>query len=172
MIEEIWKSVPGFEDYEVSNYGRVRSLHYKNGNKVKVLKPFKDHQGYLHVNLRNNGKRWCVKVHRLVALLFIPNPENLPQINHITEDKTRNEVWNLEWCTAKYNSNYGTGIKRRVEQIEKTVVLKSPNGEKKEYKSYLDAALSIGVHPSSISRLVNKKRNAMSCKGYTYETVE
>lgn len=121
---EEWRSIQGYEGlYEVSSYGRVKSLErYKSNNggiqllKEKILRPHNTKKGYLTVQLRN--KRFTV--HRLVAQAFIPNPDNLPQVNHKDEDKTNNNVTNLEWCTAKYNSNYGTAIERMINtKIEK-----------------------------------------------------
>ena len=128
MNEEIWKPIEGYEGlYEVSNTGRVRSfdryVKYSNGqihlHKGKVLSPIKDTDGYLQVVLHCNGKCKTIKVHRLVAQAFIPNPDNLPQINHKDEDKLNNCVENLEWCTAKYNINYGTRNIRRRETLIK-----------------------------------------------------
>ena len=101
---EKWKDAPGFPGYQVSDAGRVkRSI---NG---KMLRPVRYSNGYCVVNL--SGRR--IGVHRLVGLAFIPNPAGLPQINHKNEIKTDNRAENLEWCTGKYNVNYGTGILRR-----------------------------------------------------------
>ena len=116
MIEEIWRPIEGYEGlYEVSSYGRVKSLKrpYENNGgiqwtKERILSPGKDKDGYLQVNLHCNGKQHQRKIHRLVAQAFLPNPDNLPQVNHRDEDKLNNRVENLEWCTAKYNSNYGS----------------------------------------------------------------
>ena len=117
MTEEIWRPIVGYEGlYEVSNTGRVRSLDryvkcdYEKYrlHKGKVLSPGKDKDGYLSVVLSCNGKHKKIAVHRLVAQAFIPNPDDLPIINHKDEDKTNNRVDNLEWCTVKYNMNYGT----------------------------------------------------------------
>lgn len=109
IIEE-WKDVPNYEGlYQVSNLGRIKSLRDKNGKaREKILKLKLSKFGYYQICLCKNGKQKWYFVHRLVALAFIPNPNNLPQINHIDENKTNNYVENLEWCTSKYNSNYGT----------------------------------------------------------------
>lgn len=112
MTEEIWRPVVGYEGlYEVSSYGRVRSLdrydsknHFRKGE----LMNFFYGCGYLKVVFSKNGIVKKYLVHRLVAQAFLPNPDNLPQVNHIDEDKLNNRVENLEWCTAKYNINYGT----------------------------------------------------------------
>lgn len=111
--EEIWKPVVGYEGlYEVSSLGRVRSLdRYDRMNhfwKGRILKLCTDGAGYLMVGLCSNSKVKTYKVHRLVAQAFIPNPDNLPEVNHIDEDKRNNRVDNLEMCDGKYNSNYGT----------------------------------------------------------------
>ena len=123
MIEEIWRPIEGYEGlYEVSNTGKVRSLdRYDNRNcfrKGKVLSPIKDTDDYLKVNLYCNGKNKKCLVHRLVALTFIPNPDGLPQGNHKDEDKTNNNVDNLEWCNRKYNVNYGS----RKDKVKDTAI--------------------------------------------------
>ncbi len=106
-MNEIWKPVKGFEClYEVSNKGNVRSLKWYGGNKVKQLKQAEGKHGYCQVNLCN-GKGNMRYVHRLVAEAFIPNPNNLPCINHKDENPKNNCVENLEWCDQKYNCNYG-----------------------------------------------------------------
>ena len=116
MIEE-WRPIEGYEGlYEVSSYGKVRSLdrYVKNGHssyrlqKGRVLSPTKDRYGYLFVILTCNGKHKMFLVHRLVAQAFIINFDNLLEVNHKDEDKTNNSVENLEWCDRKYNLNYGS----------------------------------------------------------------
>lgn len=113
MAEEIWKDIPGFEDwYQASNTGKIRSLdryvNYKNIGKAirkgKILSPKTSNKGYLEVTLMINGKSYCKRVHQLVATAFIPNPNNYPYINHINEIKTDNRAVNLEWCTPKQNT--------------------------------------------------------------------
>ena len=117
-MEEIWKDIKGYEGlYQVSNLGRVKSLPRLmfNGkgyfmSKEKILK-LGTANGYKRVTLCKNNEQEPFLVHRLVAEAFIPNPNNLPQVNHKIDDfehRSDNRVENLEWCTAEYNSNYGT----------------------------------------------------------------
>ena len=116
---EIWKPKKDYEGlYEVSNLGRVKSLGNGNSNnsKERILKPGKVRGGYLQIGLSKNREIKHFFIHRLVAEAFLPNPDNLPFINHKDEDKTNNSVENLEWCTREYNNNYGT----RTERASKT----------------------------------------------------
>lgn len=115
LPKQIWKDISGYEGlYQVSNTGKVRSLNYKGTGKKKILKT--GNTGYKRlykmVNLHKNKKQKPHYVHRLVAEAFIPNPNNLPYVNHKDENPDNNAVWNLEWCTPKYNANYGTAIER------------------------------------------------------------
>ena len=122
---EIWKDIENYEGlYQVSNLGRVKSLerdvyrqngtfHYHAGG--KILAPVLDRGGYQYVHLSKNGRVKKESVHRLVAMAFLPNPENKRQVNHKNEVKTDNTVSNLEWCTSKYNNNYGTKIERGIQ---------------------------------------------------------
>lgn len=121
LPKRIWKDIQGFEGlYQVSNDGKVRSLdriiNYKDGRarleKGHKLKPHADKKGYTRVTLCKNNKCKPYLVHRLVAMAFIPNPNNWPQVNHKDENKTNNTVWNLEWCDRIYNCNYGTRNER------------------------------------------------------------
>lgn len=106
-MQEIWKDIPGYENlYQVSNIGNVRSLHNRYKNK-EYLKPCINGKGYLLVSLCKNHSQKSINVHRLVAQVFIPNPNNLPCINHKDENKQNNNVDNLEWCTYQYNNTYG-----------------------------------------------------------------
>lgn len=112
------KDIKGYEGiYGITSCGRVWS--YKN---KKFLKPADNGKGYLHVNLCKDGKVKHFSVHRLVAEAYIPNPDNLPQINHKDENKANNCLQNLEWCDAKYNNNYGT-INERISNSHKIPIL-------------------------------------------------
>ena len=114
---EIWKDIKGFEGlYMISNLGNIKSL-YTN----KILKPKRDKDGYLHINLYKDKKQYTLKAHRLVAQAFIPNVNNYKEINHIDENKANNIVDNLEWCSHTYNNNYGNkkhSISKRVNQYD------------------------------------------------------
>lgn len=99
-MNEIWRKIEEFKNYEVSNLGNVRSLNYRRTGETKILKLGKDKNGYLYICLWENGKQYFKTVHRLVATAFISNPQGKPQINHINGDKENNRVSNLEWCTG------------------------------------------------------------------------
>lgn len=100
MNKEIWKLIPEYPNYEVSNFGNVRN---KEG---KILYKEPNKKGYLRVKLSKEGKQKKIRIHRLVGQAFIPNPDNLPQINHKDFNKQNNRADNLEWCDNWYNSHY------------------------------------------------------------------
>ena len=169
--EEIWCPVKNYESlYEVSDQGRVKSIGY---GKERILKPIRDKYGYLLVNLWKNGEMKTYRIHRLVAQTFIPNPDNLPQVNHRDEDKTNNSVQNLEWCDQKYNINYGTRIKRISEKmtngkLSKHVLQYTKSGEfVKEWKSAPDVQRTIGYFHNNISNCCNGK--CKSAYGYIWK---
>lgn len=104
---ELWKPIPGWQDYQESSYGRTKSFH--NG-KQRIVKPKVNNQGYLCIALWKNSKRKDYRVSRLVALCFIPNPDNKPQVNHIDGNKFNNHVSNLEWVTDAENKRHAVDI--------------------------------------------------------------
>ena len=115
---EEWRDVVGYEGlYMVSNCGRVKSLKFSNGKREKIMKLSDRGNGYLRVSLSKDGESKHYNVHRLVAIAFIPNPDNLPYVNHKDECKTNNNVDNLEWCTVEYNNTYGTAKERQAEKL-------------------------------------------------------
>jgi len=114
MNREEWRMVSDYEGlYMVSNLGRIKSLNYKKTGKEEFLKQKTTKKlGYKIVTLSKNGNKEFKRVHRLVAQAFIPNPDNLPCINHKDENPSNNRVENLEWCSYKYNNCYGDRLKK------------------------------------------------------------
>lgn len=168
---ETWRNVADFEGlYKISNKGNVHSVERvsSQGNKCGgfTLKPTIASGGYLQVKLYENGIRKHKYIHRIVAEAFIPNPNNYPEINHKDEDKTNNYVENLEWCTRKYNVNFGTAIERAAQaQSKKVRAVNVETGEvltfnsaketgDKGYSSGVVYKACSGVYKSSIGKLI------------------
>lgn len=143
---EEWRPIDGYPNYQVSNRGRV--INVKSG---KVLKPGVYNTGYEYVNLYKNGKYKNYNIHRLVANAYIPNPDNLPQVNHIDENKCNNNVENLEWCTASQNTRHSAHKRScRINQL-------TLDGEFiKQWDSARDVERELGFNNGSIIK---------SCKG-------
>lgn len=187
---ENWKQVPilDYKDlYEISNRGRVYSVRNK-----RCLQPKLSKTGYYRVSLSSHGIVKIVSIHRLVALAFIPNPENKPTVNHINEIKTDNRVENLEWATIAEQNVHGTRLKRakahtnyRARRIDYSVVAIKHDYSKwdmcnrKSTAVYKDGEL-IGVFDSQkqaadftnvskgqVSQCVSGQKK--SCKGYMFE---
>lgn len=122
MVDEIWKPIKNYENYEISNYGNVRSNNYRSHN--KLLKRVIANTGYYVVGLYKNGNGKQFFVHRLVAEAFIPNNNNLETVNHIDENKLNNYVDNLEWCSRGENA-YKYNINRPFSKEHKEKISKS-----------------------------------------------
>lgn len=167
---ELWRDVNGYEGkYMVSNLGRVKAINYKRRGIEKVLSPVPNTYGYYQVYLYNNGKRKTYTVHRLVAEAFIPNPGDLPSINH-KSSKTDNSVDNLEWCTVKYNNNYG--IRKTGGGTPKPVYQYTLSGELvKEWDSVCSVERDTGFSNPSISRACRGIKNTYKGYVWTYEKV-
>lgn len=155
-MNEIWKPIEGYEGkYMISNFGRVKSLKNSCGNyREKILKPLKSKKVYLQVNLSLNGKVQMFKIHRLVAEAFLPNPDDLEQVNHKDENKLNNCVENLEWCDNRYNVRYTQAKKvgcyknnklikiynaisdTELDGFKKSAVCQCCKGKLKNYKGY------------------------------------
>lgn len=175
---EIWKDIKGYEGiYQVSNYGRVKVLDRKVWNakvecvrKGRIFKTTKGSRGYIQVALTKNGKSRIFNVHRLVAQAFIPNPLNLPQVNHIDGNKTNNNVSNLEWCTAQENiqhahkMNLTSNVSRKVQKLEKYT-----KNILCEYKSAHEASVIEKIDETSIRRCCNYIRK--SAGGYSWKYI-
>lgn len=174
---EVWRPVKGYEGlYEVSDQGAVRSLPRKvsiftKGTLAKTyrrgveLKPFMVRK-YPNVILYKDGKGKHFQVHRLVASTFIPNPQNLTQINHKDENPGNNRVENLEWCTPQYNGSYGTRPSKYMRKVSQYTL----RGEKvATYDSVGEAAKAVGCHYTSISHCCSAKGKEKTAKGFIWK---
>jgi HNH endonuclease domain protein len=162
MTMEEWRDIRGYEGlYQVSSFGRVKSLDRKvfvrkrNSYRLFKGKPkygsFENKNGYHVVSLYRDGKSKRFFVHRLVACTFLSNPTNLPQVNHKDEIKTNNHVDNLEWCDAKYNTNYGNCIEKRIAPQRKRVSQFTLFGKFiKTYESMAEIERELGYNHSAI----------------------
>ena len=185
---EIWKTavydgIVYEKLYKVSDLGRILSLNYRNTGKPDLMTPAEDTDGYLRVNLWKNGEYKTCLVHRLVAQTFIPNPENLPQVNHKDEDKTNNFVFlnedgsvdkeksNLEWKNHKDNINHGTHNERSAKtrtngKLSKRVLQLSLDGELiREWESTQECGRN-GFSQGAVSECCQGKRKTH--KGFRF----
>ena len=167
-MEEEWRSIKGYSGYEVSNLGNVRSClntGHKKTNKWRILSPRLDNRGYLFVNLYDeNHNMKSIKIHRLVAMEFIPNPNGYPQINHKDENKLNNKKNNLEWCDAKYNVNYGSGhtrscLSRRVCNTKAILQYDLDGNLLREFYSISEASRVLDISMGSILDCLKRRTN-------------
>lgn len=164
---EHWKPIDEFESYyAVSDMGNVKSL--RSGKALK--QHINSRNGYCYVVFSVNNKRKTMRVHRLVAKAFCKNPYGYQLVNHKDEDKTNNCASNLEWCTAKYNSNYGDAraklVNSRIKNgnTRKIVAVNIYTREKKRYLTRHECARDLGIFPQSIRRFLNGKHSNRSGK--------
>lgn len=179
--KKIWKPISGYELlYEVSSLGRVRSLPrrvWQTGNKCEYYHTYKGRvlslvlrpSGYYEVSLTDKERRKNYSVHYLVASAFLPNPHGLPQINHKNENKADNRVDNLEWCTAKHNSNHATRNLRAA--MKRSVpVIAERNGYLFEFDSITEAARQTKACDKNIIACCRGRRKV--AKGYHWRYKE
>lgn len=145
------KEIKGYEGlYAITSCGKVWSYR-----KNKFLNPQDAGKGYLQVKLYKDGTGKCFYLYRLVAQTYLPNPENLPEVNHKDECKSHNYLQNLEWCSRTYNTHYGTGNDRRIEKRKRAVYCLELN---QAFDSIKEAAQSIGIAPSYINKCLRGRQ--------------
>ena len=153
MEDEIWRDIKNYEGlYQVSNWGRVKSLGNDKSRKERILSPGKNTWGYLQINLCREGKYKVYQLHRLVLMTFSPieNMENL-DCNHIDEVKTNNHLSNLEWVTHKENINHGTRTLRMAEKNSIPIAQLTLDGKFiKAWKSSMYAERTGGFNSGNI----------------------
>lgn len=176
--EEVWKTFPDIPFVEVSNLGKIRMKDhwatYKNGRKRlvkgRVLRQQRDRYGYMFVQFSVNGKRITLKVHRMVAITFIPNPDNLPQVNHIDCNRSNNVVSNLEWCTNQYNTayreKYGKASSRSVYAVN------VETGEVLHFKSRGEAERKLNIPHQAILAIIKGQKNTFHGYWFTEDESE
>lgn len=185
---EKWKTIEGFDLYEVSNTGKIRSKDRTITNafgtftkRGRILKPIDNGRGYLKVELRQDGRSKKGYVHRFVADSFIPNPKNKPFINHIDNNPTNNNIENLEWCTPQENVDW-MYIQERAKRTsiwlenlhnaqEKTyiaVVGENIQTGEKIYFSKLNDVKKAGFQPSCVCNCCQGKQGRTQHKGYRW----
>lgn len=172
--EEIWKDIPEFcGRYQASNLGRIKSVRaYGQSNTPKILSQHRLNSGYMYANLGYKETKKHYLVHRLVASAFIPNPNKYPQVNHINEDKTDNRPENLEWCSAKYNINFGTGRKRHLDKLRISRMMPVKCIETGEiFESQIAAARAKGCNQGNINNACNYVHNTRTAGGYHWEII-
>ena len=156
---EIWHDIEGYEGlYQISNKGHVKSL-YKGSE--RILRPVIDRYGYYRIMLYNDSVRKIFSIHRLVAQAFIPNLYNKPQVNHLDENKKNNSVDNLEWATAKENSNYGSRNEKVADSRSKPILQYSKSGDFiREWKSAAEVERVLGINNSDIIQCCKGRRKS------------
>lgn len=185
---EVWKQFRD-TDYEVSSFGKIRSLNYLGHGRTQELKQQKDQKGYLRCRVYVDGKRITLKMHRAVAQTFIPNPLEKQEVNHIDGDKTNNRVDNLEWVTPKENVKhaYDSGLKELTrekcrqmgkkygqttarllvaDKMTPVVAVRLSDGTEKEYESQAAAASATKTFQGNINKVLKGIRK--SANGYAF----
>jgi hypothetical protein len=186
LANEEWRDIPGFDGaYQVSTLGRVRSVdriyhkQYKDGHdgttrhKGRILKQRLNEHGYWIVSIVYKCKSMIFLVHRLVAITFIPNPDNFPEVNHKDENPLNSHVDNLEWCDRLYNIRYGTGIERNLLPRRKRIEQLTMDGEHIDYHlGVRELCLKTGMNRRTIQRCLQNKPRFKSAYGYKWRYVE
>lgn len=166
--KEIWKIFPDYPFIEASNLGRVRTRDryalLKNGGKRfikgRVLKQSPNNKGYMCVSFCTRGKQIHLLVHRICATCFVPNPLDLPEVNHIDNDPTNNIVSNLEWCTRKYNISYKERYGKSAAEVSGRPVfaVNLKTGKVLRFETQLEAAQQLGVNATCVNNVVKGKQ--------------
>lgn len=178
----VWKTYPEFPFIEANQFGEVRTtdrlVTCKNGRKMFVkghaLKQWANNKGYLLVHFSVNGKDVARLVHRIIAASFIPNPDNLPEVNHKDNDRTNNAVSNLEWCTSQYNHDYKNFFGTSPAQVQGRSVfaVDLKTGKIMKFESQNEAALQLNIDRRHLQNVIYGQLNQVSGYWFTEDESE
>ena len=164
--KEIWKSHPDIVGIEVSTMGNVRTLDrvvssetMTRFTKGRILKQYLNHNGYMQVNIPVDGKWATKRVHRLVAQTFIPNLDSLAEVNHKDNDRTNNDVSNLEWCSHSYNMKYREKYGKSSAEVSGCPVyaVNLDTLEISKFESQREAGRELGINQANITKVIKGK---------------
>lgn len=190
-MKEEWRTIPDWDLYEISNYGNLRCKDriIKNNageylRKARMLKPAYDKYGYKTFWFTQDGRKQNIKIHRLVAQVFIPNPENKPCVNHIDNNPSNNHVDNLEWCTMQENTDWMIvqgHFERTDEWLDNLHAAQEPTYKPVKgtnistgevlYFNRLNAVRDMGFHPSCVCVCCKNKNGVTQHLGYMWEYI-
>lgn len=183
LENEIWKNVVGYEDfYQVSNFGRIKSLINRRGKRGNVnysgpiqyvdtiMSPKMFKGGYMQIGLRESGIKKFFCMHRLVAIAFIPNPENKPEVNHINGTRHDNRGENLEWCTTKENSFHRINVLKNDPNLKPVSQYKKDGTLIQSFNSIIEASKVTNVSHNTISGCVLGNKHRKTAGGFIWKT--
>ena len=166
--EEEWRKIPGYsENYEASNLGRVRVVNYRHSGKPRIMKPSIINKYYRLGIMDISNKKRTRAIHRLVALAFIPNPANLPEVNHKDENKLNNNVENLEWCTQSHNIKHSLGLHTEKKSNKRKTIRCIETGE--IFESIRQACKHFNITKKRIQDMLDDVQNTAA--GHTFEVI-
>lgn len=170
--QAIWKTYPDYPFLQANQFGEIKTVDryvsVRGGGKRlirgRILKQSYDHNGYMKVSFKVKGKTINISVHQIVATCFIPNPKNLPEVNHIDSDKTNNAVSNLEWCTPEYNiayrEKYGVALNHPI------IAVNLKTSQVLYFDSQHEASRQLGIDRRNIGKVI--KNQAKTADGYWF----
>lgn len=180
--QAIWKPYPDYPFIEANQFGEVRAVDRvvmrKDGKKYPVkshiLKQYKNKNGYIYVHFGLNGKVVNLLVHRIIATCFVPNPHNLPEVNHKDNDRTNNAASNLEWCTRQYNSDYKNNFGTSAAEVlgHPTFAVDLITGKVLRFETQSEAAHQLGVSVGDLNNVIKGLYNQTGGYWFTEDESE